>query len=889
MDKISGIPTPNDGFSSIPQLNKIAELKKANINKYCKVKLLQFIDDAEDETLQVDVGKIYIDLACEPFKFNYVNSVKTGITTQSVESCSVKFSYNNLCRDAGKSIVILGLPGAGKSTLLKYLFEMYSKEELVIPIYVELKQEDRLGGFKSLWDIGENVTLKHIQGYLKNYFEKALGADCAELLNYVYQQQYQFVFFCDGLDEISKSQYENFRKTVNVSNEFTNIHYIISSRQVNFRRSDYRDQFKLYSLMDFDIERQREFIEKYFNVVQNSDCNFGKINRHKGQLLKLLDTSSFIQRMAKSPILLSLLCVTPNLDTIRNKSQIFQNAISVLLNNRDIKDDEDKRLFIDFLKQIAVVFFKLDKAESFDADELNFYADKFFCSQDDDTCSRLKGKYLDCGLFEQIDCGNSKIAFKFAHRTIWEYLVAEGMATESETENIYSRANMSIWEEPIKMWVTLITERSKLNISDVFGELWKRNKALTLTCMNEFDPFPNIEFNSLYNGLSKRDKLRLIATLRDSYINPSTDYRKQAINTIQETLKLIHSVERDCEIIYAYLEFLEEFKEEQTFSDMLADFLDYAHLEARQKQMQELGLEFSLVAPGTFLMGRNHLVFTTEDERNKHINVDAEETPAHYVRITKPYKISKTLITNKMFYDSGFPYISKSDNVPAFKGNSYSESPNQPVNYVNWYEAMVFAKWLGCTLASEAEWEYACRGGEHNNDYMTNVLADMIEQLDKVACYASRNIGHPNKTRPVLPIDKNRSNSLGLVDMLGNLREWCIDWYSDDFYEKCCVSNYPSFKNDIKGKETITYYFDCDGTPKIVEDRFSKVTDLFTFDKEGNCLDPVKKIPGKFEAKCLRGGCFDWNESNLRPTYRNHNPANNVYKVNGFRLVYKEF
>lgn len=881
MGRIVGIETP-----PMVSCDKIQDIKKYYVNKYCKVKLLQFIPGAEDETISVDVEKIYIDLFCEPFKFNYVNSTKTGVATQS-KACSEIFSCDQLCQNDAQSIVILGLPGAGKSTLLKYLFDMYSKKELVIPVYVELKQEERLGGFNGLWDIGENVNIDNIKMYLKNYFNKALGNDCSNLIEYAYEKKYQFVFFCDGLDEISRSQYENFKKTVNASNEFANIHYIISSRQVNFRRSDYKDQFKLYSLMDFDIEKQKAFINKYFTIVSNEERALILIAQ-KTQLLNLLETSTFIQRMAKSPILLSLLCVTPGLNTIKNKSQIFQNAISVLLNNRDIQDDNDKQVFIDFLKQIAVVFFKLDKAESFDPDELNFYADKFFCLKDEKTCLRLKEKYLDCGLFEQIDCGNSKIAFKFAHRTIWEYLVAEGMATASEAENIYSRANMPIWEEPIKMWITLITKTSMLKISDVLGELWKRNKALTLTCMNEFDSFPKTEFNNLYNGLIKRDKLRLIATLRDSYINPSTDYRKQSINTIQETLKLIHSVERDCEVIYAYLEFLEEFKEEQTFSAMFSEFLDYQHLTSRQEQMRNLGLDFSLVNPGTFMMGRNPLIFDTIDEKNQHINVDAEEMPAHKVKITKPYMISKILVTNRMFYDSGFPYINKINNVPTFKNNAYSENPDQPVNYVNWYEAMVFAKWIGCTLASEAEWEFACRGGNGNDDYMADALADMITQLDRVACYASRNKGHPNKTRPVLPIVAENCNSIGLLDMLGNLREWCMDWYSDDFYEKCCISNYPTFNQDIIGKDTVTYYFDDNGIPHLIEDGFSKTTDLVTFDKDGNCLDPIKKIPGKFEAKCLRGGCFDWNESNLRPTYRNHNPANNVYKVNGFRLVKKE-
>jgi hypothetical protein len=152
---------------------------------------------------------------------------------------------------------------------------------------------------------------------------------------------------------------------------------------------------------------------------------------------------------------------------------------------------------------------------------------------------------------------------------------------------------------------------------------------------------------------------------------------------------------------------------------------------------------------------------------------------------------------------------------------------------------------------------------------------------NEFACYSKNS---NNTTRPVLPIKGTRTNSFGLLDMLGNLREWCMDWYSDDFYTCCTVRNFKNFKKEIIGKEEISYK----SNGVILEEGEPYNEDVFTFDKNGNCINPVKKKPGKFEAKCLRGGCYDWNESNLRPTYRNHNPANNVYKVNGFRIVFKE-
>ena len=84
-------------------------------------------------------------------------------------------------------------------------------------------------------------------------------------------------------------------------------------------------------------------------------------------------------------------------------------------------------------------------------------------------------------------------------------------------------------------------------------------------------------------------------------------FSNPVINTIKETLKLIHSVERDCEVIYSYLEFLDEFSVEKAFADLLKEFLKLDELKQRQDLLKSFGLEFVKVAPGTFNMGRNKI------------------------------------------------------------------------------------------------------------------------------------------------------------------------------------------------------------------------------------------------------------------------------------------
>ena len=867
------IPT-NTNIIDKEILSHLDNYKSSLLEQYAKVKLLQFADSLDEEDT-VDVDSIYVDLSCDPFSRAIVTH-KGNENRERGLSCSAVL-------EAAKNVVFLGLPGAGKTTLLRHLLKKSSNENnCLLPIFIELKSEVD-GEFSEILRKGTRVNRNDIYAFVRNYLSN-YGASNA-LLKFVENKTapLDIVFFCDGLDEISPEQYKEFTNAVNKASSFAGLSFVISSRQIGFRSSDYSEKFKMYCLRDFGKGEQKKFINKFFSAgSEERQKKLLKYASQQHELVNSLDTSETIEKLAKSPILLSLLCVTPSLKTIKNKAQLFGRAIEVLLRNRKIESVEDQTLFTDFLKELAVVFFKLDKAECFEKSELEFYADRFFCRQDEDTCSRLKGKYLDCGLFDKSE---KRDAYKFAHRTIWEYLVAEGMLSRDKNE-VYSRANMVVWEEPIKMFVSLIeqgTRNQKKEITTVIKEIWKTNKALALSCMNEFEVFPREVFENLYGSLSKRDKLRLIATLNESYENNPSDFRLPVINTIKETLTLIHTEERNCEVVYAYLEFLEKNSNERVFGELLEKFLDLTNLARRQKRMKALGLEFVEIKAGTFKMGRSatNRNALSPEERKRLVTIDSEETPEHKVRISQRFFLAKTPVTNQMYYDCGFPYADFD-----YKQNPYSDLPNQPVNFVNWYEAMVFAKWLGYTLPSEAEWEYACRMGA--SEFMTEDMDELSRLLDKTARYAS---DMANKTREVIPIKAQYANELGVVDMLGNLREWCLDWYNDDFYKKCDIASYPTFASDIEKRTSVCYYWDdIDGEdkPYLLHGDIPGNKDIFTFDAQGNCVDPVKTIVGKFESKSLRGGCFDWSVSNLRPTYRNHNPVNNVYKVNGFRLVNKK-
>jgi formylglycine-generating enzyme required for sulfatase activity len=108
-----------------------------------------------------------------------------------------------------------------------------------------------------------------------------------------------------------------------------------------------------------------------------------------------------------------------------------------------------------------------------------------------------------------------------------------------------------------------------------------------------------------------------------------------------------------------------------------------------------------------------------------------------------------------------------------------------PVENVNWMDAVAFTvkvNGLGilpsgtaCRLPTEAEWEYACRAGTTTRFYNGNSEAD----LARIAWYgASRVLLYGgNAGKRTHPVGEKEPNKFGLYDMLGNVWEWCADWY----------------------------------------------------------------------------------------------------------------
>jgi len=168
------------------------------------------------------------------------------------------------------------------------------------------------------------------------------------------------------------------------------------------------------------------------------------------------------------------------------------------------------------------------------------------------------------------------------------------------------------------------------------------------------------------------------------------------------------------------------------------------------------GVTFTMVKveAGTFTMG------ATSEQGS---DADSYEKPAHHVTLTKDYYIGQTEVTQALWQ------AVMGSNPSNFKGD------NLPVEQVSWEDCQTFITKLNSLtdskfrLPTEAEWEYAARGGNKSRGYKYSGS----NSINDVAWYTSTTNDSGTK-----PVATKAPNELGIYDMSGNVWEWCYDyWY----------------------------------------------------------------------------------------------------------------
>ena len=175
-------------------------------------------------------------------------------------------------------------------------------------------------------------------------------------------------------------------------------------------------------------------------------------------------------------------------------------------------------------------------------------------------------------------------------------------------------------------------------------------------------------------------------------------------------------------------------------------------------------MKLKLIPAGEFMMG------SPESESDR-----TDNELQHRVRITQPYYLGVTEVTQGQWF-------SVMKTKPWENEQNVKEGDNYPATFVSWEDAVEYCRKLSASegkqyrLPTEAEWEYACRGGQStaysfgNRPSLLGNYGWFSENAYDIGEKYAHEVGTKNP------------NPFGLHDMHGNLWEWCSDWYEPGYY-----------------------------------------------------------------------------------------------------------
>ncbi len=227
--------------------------------------------------------------------------------------------------------------------------------------------------------------------------------------------------------------------------------------------------------------------------------------------------------------------------------------------------------------------------------------------------------------------------------------------------------------------------------------------------------------------------------------------------------------------------------EQRCLEQRVRDLLAGGVRPAQPTVVNSLGMAFALVPAGTFLMG------SPEDEEGRF----SDESPLHPVTLPRPFYLGVYPVTQAQYRavlgTNPSAFAEGGEESAAVAGRDTSSFP---VESVTWHDAVEFARALSALpeersarrayrLPTEAEWEYACRGGirtptpyHFGDDILPEQARHAFHESPRAHVRPAAVLYEPCPT----PVGSYPPNAYGLYDMHGNVWEWCHDWFRADYY-----------------------------------------------------------------------------------------------------------
>ncbi len=677
---------------------------------------------------------------------------------------------------------LLGVPGCGKSTALRRLAWACAKPEeggaslgldpAAVPVLLRLRtlRSPTLPG--DWWRFVQD----ELQGWL--------GLAPASLS---WLQDRPVLWLLDGLDEIAD---EDFRRNV----------MDWAAQSLAQRLRDGRDRLVVTSrdggwpkdgpegllVLEFSVDllkelEQRDFVHRWYRQVLRSKKGdhpkvLDEARESAAALCAILGGGDFsslrLASVVANPLLLSILCLVhlDQADLPRRRAALYDKCLSVLLTHwhKDLREDQglsriDEPGAREVLKALAWWLQAERKSAAAPGEEWHARARAALASLTENAGLGVDGMTLvqrlesDSGVLVEASAGQKS----FLHLTLQEYLAARHAVDEGLAAELASHLGDERWNEV----VLLALSGSPRSFAAAFftallqGDGWQAQMELVGRALQESLHVPIQPFIQAIRAASSAGAYSLLRLIRARSDEELLDLAAELGSRGDGEIRALAS-----EILQRAGRSLPPIVEPRlvrTEGVLVTDLRPMPVIEPAAfvvgdvRVAQPSGIALVYVPAGEFDMGSK--------------KGDSDERPVHRVRV-RAFWLAKHPVTNA-------EYARYLEATGAAQSGYWTDSkynqPNQPVVGVAWEDAKRYCEWAELVLPSEAQWEYACRGGTQptESEYW---FGDDEKELKDVGWFDANSGGR------LQAVAQKRPNPFGLFDVHGNVWEWCEDtWHKN--------------------------------------------------------------------------------------------------------------
>jgi len=684
--------------------------------------------------------------------------------------------------------VVKGHPGAGKTTLLRHLAASVAGEadRCWVPVLESLPRLMRDGGDDGAW------LLKRIERRMRRAGEEAVAL--TRVLERAGKDG-RLLLLLDGLDEVRKESRDDALALLrDLSTRWPHTPIVVASRPIGYQAFD--AQFVEVELQDLGRDRRLQFLGRWFGRGKTEPDT-----ARAEAALKILEGDPSLWELSGNPLYLTLmaLLLEQGSSPEKNRTKLYDQVFDLLLDGKN-RGSEGKAMDRKKAVQAMLGYLGFSMTEdNKDAEPREEIEDRLYRPEADKLRDKLERvprwkqslrPFLDdlaerTGILGPHDGPDAD--WRFWHRTFREALAAERLvqlhADDGEAGLLAHAAAVqgdeSRWAEPYALLTGRLKEPDALVKS-----LVKAN--------------PTLGYRALATAqtLSERT-IHEILELSENPDERGKVYQRlpDLVGEGERTLGLIDRLRKQTRngddlffLDLAVRQVADRWPEQAKAADtLLARFFE--HIPAPDDADLFRTIETPLDGPvplwrnipaGSFLMG------SPEDEEGR----DEDEGPQHTVAITQSFGVAAVPVTNRQYraFDPNHRW-------ETWEGVSEAELADHPVVNVSWYGAVSFCRWLanqaqgwkGARLATEEEWEYACRGGTQTRYWS----GDKESQLAKVGWYDENSKGRTHR------VGEKGANDFGLYDVHGNVWEWTVSQGANFSNQKTGIEHDPRQEKSI--------------------------------------------------------------------------------------------